>query len=126
MAAVSAAMVSARLLLAALAGTAREVEATFPGANGLIAFASDRTTGEGVNNPEGDFEIFTMDRDGTGFEQLTGNAALDFDPEWSPDGKRIAFQTDRDGNFEVYKMRADGTRPGNLTNDPAEDFTPDW
>src|ERR687894_1541234 len=79
MAAGGAAMVSARLLLAALAGTAREAEATFPGNNGKIAFASDRTTGEGVNNPEGDFEIFTMDRDGTGFEQLTGNAALDFD-----------------------------------------------
>ena len=70
MATVSAAMVSAGLLLAALAGTAREAEATFPGANGLIAFASHRTTGEGVNKPEGDFEIFTMDRDGTASSSL--------------------------------------------------------
>jgi hypothetical protein len=62
--AVGAAMVTAGLLLA-LVGTAREAEATFPGNNGKIAFASNRTTGEGVNNPEGDFEIFTMNRDGT-------------------------------------------------------------
>jgi len=84
--ALAAAMTVAGLLLA-LAGTAREAEATFPGSNGRIAFASDRTTGEGVNNPEGDFEIFTMNREGTGLEQLTENAALDFDPEWSPDGR---------------------------------------
>jgi Tol biopolymer transport system component len=129
MAAVSAAMVSAGLLLAALAGTAREAEATFPGANGLIAFASDRTTGEGVNNPEGDFEIFTMDRDGTGLEQLTENAALDFDPEWSPDGKRIAFQSDRDLFSNIFVMNADGTRQTNVTNNRAFDrgatFSPD-
>ncbi len=40
--------------------------AAYPGANGKIVFASDRTTGEGVNNPEGDYEIFTMNPDGTG------------------------------------------------------------
>ena len=129
MAAVSAAMVSARLLLAALAGTAREAEATFPGANGLIAFASDRTTGKGVNNPEGDFEIFTMDRDGTGFEQLTGNAALHFDPEWSPDGKRIAFQSDRYLFSNIFVMNADGTQQTNVTNNRTFDrgatFSPD-
>jgi hypothetical protein len=63
--ALTTAMVLAVLLLA-LAGTAREARATFPGHNGKIAFASNRTTGEGVNNPEGDLEIFTMNRDGTG------------------------------------------------------------
>jgi Tol biopolymer transport system component len=100
--AIAAAMAVAALLL--LAGTARKAGATFPGQNGKIAFASDRTTGEGVNNPEGDFEIFTMNRDGTGLTQLTENAALDFDPEWSPDGKKIAFQSDRD----LFHQRSGG------------------
>ena len=40
-------------LLLALVGTVKEAKATFPGENGKIAFASNRTTGEGVNNPEG-------------------------------------------------------------------------
>ena len=83
--AVAAAMISAGLLVA-LVGTPREAEATFPGDNGRIAFASNRTTGEGVVNPEGDFEIFTMNPDGTGLTQLTHNddPAGDFTPDWQP------------------------------------------
>ena len=114
------------VVLALTVGLATTALATFPGDSGRIAFASNRTTGEGVVNPEGDFETFTMNRDGTGLTQLTENAAFDFDPEWSADGERIAFNSNRDGNFEIYEMNADGTEQLNLTNDPAGDFTPDW
>jgi hypothetical protein len=85
--AVAAAMVSAGLLVA-LAGTPREAEATFPGGDGRIAFASNRTTGEGVDNPEGDFEIFTMNADGTGQINLTNDLAGDFTPDWQPVTRR--------------------------------------
>src|SRR3712207_8382853 len=101
--AIAAAMTVAALLL--LAGTEREAEATFPGENGKIAFASNRTTGEGVNNLEGDFEIFTMNRDGTGLQQLTENAASDFDPEWSPDGQRIVFQRSEEHTSELQSRQ---------------------
>jgi TolB protein len=37
---------------------------------------------------------------------------------WSPDGKKIAFNTNRDGNQEIYVMDADGSNPTNLTNAP--------
>lgn len=47
-------------------------------------------------------------------------------PAWSPDGTKIAFQSDRDGNFEIYVMDADGSRPVNLTKDPARDAAPAW
>jgi Tol biopolymer transport system component len=47
-------------------------------------------------------------------------------PEWSPDGARIAFQTDRTGNFEIFVFGADGTNPVNLTNHAANDFAPNW
>jgi len=44
-------------------------------------------------------------------------------PEWSPDGTRIAFITDRDGNDEVYVMGVDGSNPTRLTNTPqSENF----
>jgi Tol biopolymer transport system component len=71
-------------LLLALVGTAKEAEATFPGNNGKIAFASNRTSGEGVNSPDGDVEILTMNQDGAGLTQLTENPVFDFTPDWQP------------------------------------------
>jgi hypothetical protein len=55
-----AATILAALLLALAAMPAKPAGATFLGNNGRIAFASDRTTGEGVNNPGGDFEIMDL------------------------------------------------------------------
>ena len=45
-------------------------------------------------------------------------------PYFSPDGKRIAFQSDRDGNWEIYLMDVDGTQQVRLTNNQAHDEMP--
>ena len=37
------------------------------------------------------FEILTMHADGSGQQPITHDRAQDYDPAWSPDGKRIAF-----------------------------------
>ncbi len=62
----------------------RSAEATFPGKNGKIAFQSDRG---------GDHEIYTMNADGTKIVKLTTNPTEDEDPAFSPDGKKIAFES---------------------------------
>jgi TolB protein len=102
-----------------------------------IVFASDRTSGRGVNNPEGDFEIFLMNPDGTKRKQLTENAADAFNPTLSPNGKKIAFTSQNvqssnpEGDSEIYLMNTDGSAPQNLTDtaggisDSNPNFSPD-
>ena len=43
-------------------------------------------------------------------------AYLDETPSWFPDGKRIAFQSDRTGRMEIWSMNADGTDPRQITH----------
>ena len=57
---------------------------------------------------------------------LTFNAASDAYPVWSPDGRQIAFQSDRAGNDEIYVMNADGSSQRNLSHHPGYDAFPDW
>ena len=47
-------------------------------------------------------------------------------PAWSPDGRKLAFVSERDGNAEIYVMNADGSAQENLTEQPASDSHPSW
>ena len=58
--------------------------------------------------------------------RLTDNGAFDSGPAWSPDGRRIAFNSNRDGNWEVYVMNADGSGVTRLTDNDAVDGSPTW
>src|SRR4029077_7283177 len=49
------------------------------------------------------------------------------DPAWSPDGKKIAFMSNRDGgDIEIYVMNVDGSQQTRLTNAPGRDAHPSW
>jgi len=70
-------------------------------------------------------EIFTINNDGTGQTNITNNAASDSSPNWSPDGVKIVFSTDRAGNNEIYRLNAeDDMNPTRLTNNSASDTSP--
>ncbi len=132
------------LALAALVGltfTGAPAGAAFPGTNGKIAChgPGDRTSA----NPdaEDDFEIFTINPDGTNFTLLTNNGPFnvpgdstsgrpqEFGPAYSPDGTKVAFESTRTGGSELFIMNADGTNVKRLTfalgDDAAPHFSPD-
>jgi Tol biopolymer transport system component len=88
-----------------------------PQLTGRIAFETSRT---------GDFEVFSMNADGTDVINLSENPATDLEPDWSPDGSLIAFVSDRDGNDEIYLMAADGSAQVRLTDDAGSDRSPEW
>ena len=67
-----------------------------------------------------------MNADGSNPKRLTNNTAWDSGPAWSPDGKNMAFYTDRAGGGEIFVMNADGSNPYNLTNYPGLDGSPAW
>ncbi len=99
------------LAAAAVALPSQAAFATFPGENGKIVFFSER---------DGNAEIYTMNSDGSGQTRLTENDASDLEPEWSPDGSKIAFISNRgnsipDRGFNVFIMDPDGSAQTKLT-----------
>jgi Tol biopolymer transport system component len=80
-----------------------------------IAFAGRRGTS---------FDLFVMDADGTGTEQLTSSGENDGQPAWSPDGTRIAYQ--RGESARLFVMNADGSGQRRITDDTAPEAQPAW
>jgi len=110
------------VVLVALATAAST--ATFSGSNGRISFAKFS---------HGTIQIFSANPDGSDAERLT-----DFGPrfgavisEWSPDGERIAYDTELDidgrkNTQQVWVMNADGTGETQLTRGPGFHGLPGW
>jgi TolB protein len=57
---------------------------------------------------------------------LTNYRGEDSNPDWSPDGKKIVFTSDRTGNHEIYSINANGTGLKQLTNNSLVAVYPQW
>ena len=64
-------------------------------------------------------DIFTVPVGGGEATRLTTSDSYETGPKWSPDDKRIAFNSDRHGNIDVYVMDATGGTPVRLTTNSA-------
>lgn len=71
-------------------------------------------------------DIWVADEDGRNVQRLTVNRARDVYPRFSPDGKWIAFSSDRNGNLDVYVMPSAGGSVKQLTFHSSEDSVLNW
>jgi Tol biopolymer transport system component len=89
-------------------------------ATGRIAFSA------GAHPHE---DVYVVNADGSGLRRLTDDPGADFDPSWSPDGRRIAYRREGgggDSSAELYVMNANGSQKRNLTRRPGQDHSPAW
>ena len=82
-----------------------------------------------VGNSEGPPELYIMDADGTDARRLTEYDFSDknyrSDPDWSPDGRLIAYQEKIGPNFQIRTIRATGGTPKQLTSEGVNE-QPSW
>ena len=71
-------------------------------------------------------DIWTADENGQNIQRLTVNRARDAYPRFSPDGKWIAFSSERNGNLDVYLIPASGGNVKQLTAHSADDVVLGW
>lgn len=82
-----------------------------------LAFESDLS---------GNWDLWTMNRDGTGLKQITHDPSNERFASWSPDGTRLAYASDRSGNWDIWSMRLDGSDTRPLTHFNGLDIAPVW
>jgi len=71
-------------------------------------------------------DIWTADENGQNVQRLTVNRARDVYGRFSPDGKWIAFSSDRNGNLDVFVIPANGGQAKQLTTHSADDTVLGW
>lgn len=59
-------------------------------------------------------------------QALTDHTNENMFPRLSPDGAKVAYQSNRTGNDEIWLLDLVGTGETRLTNEPARDLVPDW
>lgn len=71
-------------------------------------------------------DIWVANEDGSNLQRLTVHKARDVYPRFSPDGKWIAFSSNRYGNYDVFVIAAEGGTPVRLTFNSAADIVVGW
>ena len=92
-----------------------------------LSSASATASSKGNQDSSNQSGIYTMRADGTGLRQLTHEPEDEY-PDWSPDGKSIAFGRPAKGHGGIYTVNSDGGQLKRLTTPPKglSDHEPCW
>jgi TolB protein len=71
-------------------------------------------------------EVFVANADGSNPRNITNSPAFDGWPAWSPDGKKIAFASNRGANYQVYLMDPSGENVQLVANTDGRATSPRW
>ena len=71
-------------------------------------------------------EVFVARADGTEQKNVTNHPAFDGWPAWSPDGKRIAFASNRNSSYQIFVMNVDGSEVHLVANTEGRATAPRW
>lgn len=71
-------------------------------------------------------DIWSVDSDGNGLTKLTDAVGYEGNGAWSPNGEKIAFDSDEHGNYDIFVMNPDGTGQKRLTRSKVGELWPKW
>lgn len=84
------------------------------------------TTGYRISSDKVIEELWLVNSEGKNPRPLVSNNFSNIQPDWSPDGEKIAFASDKSGNMDIWIVDKDGRNIRQLTFDKSYDADPIW
>jgi TolB protein len=123
----AAAKAGARVQILDLETGRREMVGNFPGMAFSPCFSPDgRTLAMSVGSDGNGANLFAIDLGSKAITRLTSGLAIDTCASYSPDGRKICFESDRDGRRNVYVMSSGGGPAQPIDPGPSNRCTPAW